>query len=84
MNTKSELYAKLDSFLLLEKGWDGYDSYMGSVINPLVIIKAKEIAALLPDYTWQAVPCLSGGVQLEYHDKGLDIEIYIESVWAKN
>lgn len=67
----------LDGFLKLPAGWNGYG---GLAINERVVSKAKEIAGLLPGYSWQAVPCASSAVQLESHGDGFDIEIYIESV----
>jgi len=68
---------RLDSFLNLPRRWDGYD---GVPINKMAVLKAKEIASLLPCYNWQAVPCSSSAVQLEYHGDGFSIEIYIEAV----
>lgn len=72
-----ELDDILDGFLKLPAGWDGYG---GLEINERAVSKAKEIAALLPGYSWQAVPCASSAVQLESHCDGFDIEIYIEAV----
>jgi len=68
---------RLDSFLMLENGWDGYD---GISINKMAVLKAKEIASLLPAYDWQAVPCSSSAVQIEHHSDGFSIEIYIEAI----
>ena len=69
----TSLNDKLDEFLNLKTGWDGYD---GSPINAKAIAKAKEIVDIMPG-NWQAVPCPSSGVQIEQHDNGYDIEIYI-------
>ena len=70
-----ELTAVLDSFLSLQKGWD---SYGGLPPNPEAVAKAKELLSLLPDWQWQAVPGNNGSVQLEMHNNGYHIEIWIE------
>jgi len=63
----------LDSFEELPDGWDGY---IGAAPNNRTIEKAKEIASLLSEYSWQAVPG-DGAIQLECHTADYDIEIYV-------
>ena len=70
-----ELNNTLDAFIDLSENWD---SYSASKINPANIDKAKELLKSLPDWNWQAVPCTNGEVQLEMHQDGFDIEIYID------
>ena len=70
-----DLTAVLDSFLLLEEGWD---SYGGLPPKPETIAKAKDLLSLLPDWKWQAAPCSDGSVQLEMHNNGCHIEILID------
>jgi hypothetical protein len=72
--SRATLDERLDHLLTLQKGWDGYGA---RAINKEAIAKAREIAALLPGYDWQAVPCPSSAVQLETHNNGFDIEIYV-------
>lgn len=69
----------IDSLSNLPIGWDGYG---GLPIKQSVIDKAKEIAAKLPEYGWQAVPIggIGDAMQLEHHSKQFDIEIYIEGL----
>jgi hypothetical protein len=72
-----ELNDRLDDLLKLQKGWDSYNA---PAINERAVAKAKEIAALFPGDSWQAVPCSSSAVQLGKYGDGFDIEIYIEAV----
>ncbi|MHB0978425.1 MAG: hypothetical protein ACYC1K_03450 [Minisyncoccota bacterium] len=64
----------LDSFLLLPKGWDSYNSCR---FNEELIVKAKEVAKWLPGDGWQVVPGAGGTVQFEKHADGFDIEVYV-------
>jgi hypothetical protein len=66
---------RLDDMVNLPKGWDGYDA---DPIEPEVIAKVKATFPTLPPGWWDAVPMSSGGVQLEQHAGGWDIEISIE------
>lgn len=54
----------------------GWDSYNAKPIDPRCIEKAFQLwrEASGP---WIVVPCTNGGVQLEQHRDGLDIEINI-------
>jgi len=64
----------LESFAELPEGWNGYT---GAAPNNETIAKAKEIASLLSEYSWQAVPGEDGSIQLECHTADYDIEIYV-------
>jgi hypothetical protein len=66
----------LDDMLQLPQGWD---SYGANPINPKAVKKAKELLDSLPLWAWQCVPVATGGVQIELHEKGFDIEISIEA-----
>jgi len=59
--------AKLDSFLSLKKDWD---SYGASPIDPKAVAAAKRFLSAC-----QPVPTNDGGVQLEWHLMGQEIEI---------
>lgn len=57
----------------LKPGWDSYDA---EAIDERCIDKAFELWRQLSG-EWQVVPCNDGGVQLEQHCDGFDIEITI-------
>lgn len=60
----------------LEPNWD---SYGAKAIDVRCIVKAREIAQAIHLYDgYSVVPTCTGGVQLERHMDGLDIEILIE------
>lgn len=59
----------IDSFAELEENWN---SYGAPVIELPAIVAAKQIVS-----GWCAVPTVAGGVQLEVHVPGCDIEIDI-------
>ena len=58
----------------LEPNWD---SYGAPRIDQRCIAKAREVYYAIRDDRLQVVPCSDGGVQLEAHYGGLDIEITI-------
>lgn len=60
----------------LEANWD---SYGAPPINPRAIDQAILMLDSLSG-NWQAVPCSDGGVQLEKHDNGFDIEVTIRAI----
>jgi len=64
-------YAYLAS---LQENWD---SYGAPPLDKNCIEKARELYATLPDNGWWVVPCSDGGVQIEKHEGGLDIELTI-------
>ena len=67
---------KLTAFMDLKPNWDSYGALP---IDPACVTKAEVIMALMPiGDGWAAVPTATGGVQLEQHAYGLDIEISIE------
>ena len=57
----------------LKPGWDSYDA---KPIDPRCIEKAFEFWRETRG-PWTVVPCADGGVQLERHSDGLDIEIRV-------
>ena len=65
---------KLDEFSDLSQGWD---SYSGKPIHKEAINTAKAMIWKLGD-GWTPIPCSDGGVQLEYHEGGVDIEVQID------
>lgn len=64
----------VDSFRDLGPGWD---SYQGNLINLRAIDIAKDLIRKLGD-GWYPVPCSGGGIQLERHDQGVDMELTID------
>ena len=62
----------IDDMHKLKNNWD---SYGGDPINPKAIEMARTIMTVLSDF--EAIPCGDGGVQLERHKDGEDIEIEI-------
>lgn len=65
----------LQQLLKLEPGWD---SYGGSPIDPkCVALALKFVSTILPNDTSApaVVPTSQGGVQLEWHTGGVDLEI---------
>lgn len=73
---RRETLAALRQMCFLEPNWD---SYGAARIEP----RAIERAIILLDSLagdWTPVPMSDGGVQLERHDEGFDIEITIRAV----
>lgn len=58
-----------------------WNSYGAPVIDERCIQKAYELWRQLSG-EWQVVPCSDGGVQLEQHRDGFDIEITVSAVSA--
>jgi hypothetical protein len=73
MKTFKETVSALLHMRWLEPGWD---SYGAKEIDHGCISKAIESACQLSG-SWHPVPLADGGVQLEQHADGLDIEITI-------
>lgn len=63
----------LNRFADLKPGWD---SYSGKPISPVAIDWAKAALFRLGD-GWVPVPTSDGGVQLEFHHDGVDMELMI-------
>lgn len=68
------LSGKFAELAALEEGWD---SYGGKRIDLGCLQRAQEMFYSLRGQ-WAIVPTSPGGVQLELHADGLDIEILIE------
>lgn len=62
----------LDGFRELAADWD---SYGASVIDRRVIEVARTFLAAVVDGSAQVVPTRDGGVQVEVHRDGFDIEV---------
>ena len=73
MDKMDKYEATASRFKELKPGWD---SYGGKPISHKCLDKALSILSELSD-EYQMVPDPDGGVQLERHTGGLDIEIYI-------
>jgi hypothetical protein len=72
------LSSKLKELCELEFNWDGYGA---GPVNTTTALLAMDIAERLEEmfpHGWQAVPGPSGNnLQLEIHNKRLDLEIYL-------
>lgn len=66
---QEDLRERIDSLAELEENWDSYGS---APISLFAIVAAKQIAS-----GWCAVPLNGGGVQLEVHVPGGELEIEI-------
>lgn len=82
MNVTSGLTSNdLDAFSRLELLQPNWDSYGAPPIYPTCILEAKVILSALRRGgsigEWSIVPCSDGGVQLEQHCYGKDVEITI-------
>lgn len=71
----SALRAEIDELKLLQPDWD---SYGAPPIDLGAIERGKQLIATLPDWGWQIVPVCDGGIQIESHRSGYDVEIYIK------
>jgi hypothetical protein len=69
----------LAEILALENLPPNWDSYGAVRIHPAAIRKAFDMKKGLTG-SWSVVPCSDGGVQLEQHAGGFDIEITINAV----
>lgn len=70
---------KLAEFRHLPPNWDSYGAPM---IERSAIDKAQRFVSVLVTCiggNWTPVPCPDGGVQLEQHEDGFDIEITIRT-----
>lgn len=74
-----ELARQLAAFLDLETGWD---SYCATAPRLDAVAAAYELVMMLASIQTpppQAVPTIRGGVQLEWHDRGIDLEVEVHS-----
>ena len=69
----AEQVRQLDAMAALKENWD---SYGGKPISPVAIEWAKAVLYRLGP-GWIPVPCSDGGVQLEWHAEGVDMEMTI-------
>jgi hypothetical protein len=67
-------YERLASFGRLQRNWD---SYGAEPIDRRCIDKAMELLIKLGK-EWCPVPTVTGGIQLELHKDGFDMELQIE------
>jgi len=69
----------LDGLLLLAPGWD---SYGATKIDHDVVESARQLLRAIADRDTpmpSVVPTSSGGVQLEWHASGIDLEIALQT-----
>jgi hypothetical protein len=70
----SDGWGRLKELRALEQNWD---SYGAPALDLECIDKAWHLYCCLPGTEWSFVPCSDGGVQLEQHAGGFDIEVTI-------
>lgn len=58
----------------LKDNWDGYGAKSP---DPRAIIEAHKLFTKLSGDGWQVVPTTDGGVQIERHTDGVDVEIVV-------
>jgi len=72
-----ELQQKIRGLSSLPVGWDSYDAkpidakcieLACQLVGPILVLRLGDV---------QAVPCPDGGVQLEIHAGGVDLELWI-------
>ena len=76
-----ELANCLVAFLHLESGWD---SYGAPTPRREAVVAAYELLMMIADPRTpapQAVPTSRGGVQLEWHEYGIDLEVEVHSAF---
>lgn len=61
----------IDNLMKLERGWD---SYNGAPITVAARRTARHLITVAP----YVVPCSDGGIQLEWHEEGVDFEVCIK------
>jgi len=70
---RAAVRSQLESILRLETGWD---SYGAPSISPVAAEHAMQLlASATPSRRPSVVPTSNGGVQLEWHGGGIDIEV---------
>jgi hypothetical protein len=67
--------ADIEALRSLQPNWDSYGAV---AIRPEAIAKALDMKQGLSG-PWAVVPCSDGGIQLEQHAGGFDIEIVIRA-----
>jgi len=75
MVTPTQLEAALTEYASLEHGWNSYDA---APIAPAAIEVARAFARDTTGIPWDCVPTTLGGVQLEIHQYGYDMEIEVK------
>lgn len=72
-----KLSTKLKELCELETNWNGYGAGPVNATTALLAIDiAQQLESIFP-VGWQAVPGESGDLQLEIHNKTIDLEIYL-------
>lgn len=74
MEITDAIKRKFDELCELPEKWDSYDAKR---ISLKVVLKATDLMRMLDMPEPSIVPCSDGGVQLEWHRDGFDIEICI-------
>lgn len=72
---KAKIRSRLTELLELPQGWD---SYGASTIDPKAVDAASRLLDVL-DHDPAVIPCNHGGVQLEWHRDGLELEVEISA-----
>jgi hypothetical protein len=74
---QAQVEAKLAKLTLLQRGWDGYDAAPPSVLVTAFAMSVLNSVMKPATPAPSIVPTHGGGVQLEWHVGGLDVELMI-------
>ena len=72
---KAKVRARLKELLDLPQGWD---SYGAGCIDPKAVDAASRLLDVL-DHDPAVIPTSHGGIQLEWHRDGLELEVEINT-----
>lgn len=68
---------RLEELLRLEEGWDGYNGFPVSFANAMYAFRVLEAICRPDTPAPQIVPGSSGDLQLEWHEQGGDVELWV-------
>jgi hypothetical protein len=72
-----KLSARLKELCELETNWNGYGAGPVSTTAAFLALDIAELLEEIFPVGWQAVPGTDGDIQLEIHNKGMDLEIHL-------
>jgi hypothetical protein len=72
-----KLSARLKELCELKTNWNGYGAGPVSATAAFLALDIAELLEGIFPVGWQAVPGTDGDIQLEIHNKGMDLEIHL-------
>lgn len=73
---KSALIESAKTYIQLNDNWNSYGAIK---ISQETIDAAIKVIEWLPEGDWFICPCEDDSIQIERHEKGFDVEIFIQS-----